>query len=65
MRRLIAPGIAGLLVLGTLGCGPDRKTVEPEKEIPLPKDGPSPVGGGAPREEANPRIGGKPPGTDQ
>jgi hypothetical protein len=65
MRRLIAPGIAGLLMLGTLGCGPDKKTVEPQKEIPLPKDGPSPVGGGAPGPGANQPDGGQPPGTDQ
>jgi hypothetical protein len=64
MRGLIAPGIAGLLMLGTLGCGPDKKTVEPQKEIPLPKEGPSLVGG-APEAGANQPIGGKPPGTDQ
>ena len=69
MRRLIAAGVAGLFLLvgttGTFGCGPDKKSVEPEKEIPLPKDGPSPVGVGAPGAGVKQPVGGQHPGTDQ
>jgi hypothetical protein len=68
MQRLIAAGVAGLFLLGTtgtLGCGPDKKTVEPDKEIPLPKDGPSPVGVGVPGAGVKQPVGGQHPGTDQ
>jgi len=50
MRRLIAV-VSSLIVpcsIGLTGCGPDKKTVEPEKEIALPKHGPIPVTGNPP-----------------
>jgi hypothetical protein len=56
MRRFIAAGAAALILLcsiGLSGCGPDKRTVVPEKEIELPKEGPSPVGG-TPRVDSNP-----------
>jgi hypothetical protein len=67
MRRLIAAGAAGLLalsVVGLIGCGPDKKTVIPEKQMELPKEGPTPVGGG--KGMVNPPDnGGKPAPSDQ
>lgn len=50
MRRLIAV-VSALIFscsIGLTGCGPEKKTVVPEKEIALPKDGPIPVGGNLP-----------------
>jgi hypothetical protein len=69
MKRLIAAGLAGLLVLSTAGlsgCGSDNKTVIPAKQMELPKEGPTPVGGGGGKGKVNPPDnGGKPAPSDQ
>ena len=68
MRRLFTAGLAGLFLLSTaglLGCGPEKKTVVPDKQIELPKEGPSPAGG-APKAGVNaPSNGGQVAPSDQ
>jgi hypothetical protein len=56
MRHLWAV-LVGCLILGlagVAGCSDSGKAKIPEKTIELPKDGPTPAGGGAPGKKAAP-----------
>ena len=56
MRRTLAAVFVVLFAAALAGCGSDDKTVVPKQEIELPKEGPSPAGGGK---------GAAPPGPSQ